>query len=90
MPSAIAKMKDNLNDIRHQYFKVSKRLKSLGEHIRQADIYFTTRDCYQKWSKMKEGSPKEDDFHKKHREELDSFSDAYKYISAFRQRTLLF
>jgi hypothetical protein len=29
---------------------------------------------------MKEGSLKKDDYHKKHREELDSFSDAYKYI----------
>ncbi|MDR0943427.1 MAG: hypothetical protein LBM41_02740, partial [Ruminococcus sp.] len=81
MPSAVAKMKDNLNEIRHQYFKDSKRLKSLGEHIRQADIYFKTRDCYQKWSKMKEGSPKENDFHKKHRDELDSFKTAYRYIS---------
>jgi hypothetical protein len=30
---------------------------------------------------MKEGSPKEDDFHKKHRDELDSFKTAYRYIS---------
>jgi hypothetical protein len=30
---------------------------------------------------MKEGSPKEDDFHKKHRDELDSFKTAYQYIS---------
>jgi TolA-binding protein len=81
MPSAIAKMKDSLNEIRHQYFKDSKRLKSLGEHIRQADIYFKTRDCYKKWSDMKEGSPKENDFHKKHRDELDSFKTAYRYIS---------
>jgi ATP-dependent exoDNAse (exonuclease V) alpha subunit len=63
MPSAIAKMKDNLNEIRHQYFRDSKRLKTLEKHIQQADIYYKTRDCYPKWSKMKEGSPKEDDFH---------------------------
>jgi ATP-dependent exoDNAse (exonuclease V) alpha subunit len=81
MPSAIAKMKDSLNEIRHQYFRDSKRLKSLGEHIRQADIYFKTRDCYQKWSKMKEGSRQEDNFHTKHRDELDSFKTAYRYIS---------
>jgi hypothetical protein len=81
MPSAIAKMKDNLNEIRHQYFRDSKRLKSLEKHIQQADIYFKNRDYYQKWSKMKEGSPKENDFHKKHRDELDSFKTAYRYIS---------
>jgi hypothetical protein len=81
IPSAVANLKKDLDEIRHQYFKDSKRLKSLGEHIRQADIYFKTRDCYQKWSKMKDGSPKEDDFHKKHRDELDSFKTAYRYIS---------
>jgi sugar phosphate isomerase/epimerase len=81
MPSAVAKMKDNLNEIRHQYFRDSKRLKSLAEHIRQADIYFKTRDCYQKWSKMKEGSRKSDDYFEKHRNELDSFKAAYQYIS---------
>jgi hypothetical protein len=81
MPSAVAKMKDNLNEIRHQYFKDSKRLKTLEKHIQQADIYFKARDCYQKWSKMKEGSPKENDFHKKHRDELYSFKTAYRYIS---------
>jgi ATP-dependent exoDNAse (exonuclease V) alpha subunit len=81
MPSAVAQMKDSLNEIRHQYFKDSKRLKTLEKHIQQADIYFKTRECYQKWSKMKEGSPQEDDFHKKHRDELDSFKTAYRYIS---------
>jgi hypothetical protein len=81
MPSAVAKMKDNLNEIRHQYFKDSKRLKSLVEHIRQAGIYFKTRDRYQKWSKMKEGSRKSDDYFEKHRDELDSFKTAYRYIS---------
>jgi hypothetical protein len=81
MPSAVAKMSCELDEIRRQYYKDSKRLKSLGEHIRQADILFDNRSVYEKWSKMKEGSAKEDDFHKKHREELDVFSDAYKYIT---------
>jgi hypothetical protein len=30
---------------------------------------------------MKEGSPKEVDFFEKHRDELDSFKTAYRYIS---------
>jgi hypothetical protein len=81
MSSAVANLKHELDEIRRQYYKDSKRLKSLAEHIRQADIYFKTRDCYKKWSKMKEGSPKENDFHKKHRDELDSFKTAYRYIS---------
>jgi hypothetical protein len=81
MPSVVAKMKDNLNEIRHQYFKDSKRLKTLEKQIQQTDIYFKTRDCYQKWSKMKEGSRKSDDYFEKHRDELDSFKTAYRYIS---------
>jgi ATP-dependent exoDNAse (exonuclease V) alpha subunit len=81
MPSAVTKLKHELDEIRRQYYKDSKRLKSLAEHIRQADIYFKTRDCYKKWSNMKEGSRQEDNFHKKHRDELDSFKTAYRYIS---------
>jgi ATP-dependent exoDNAse (exonuclease V) alpha subunit len=81
MPSAVAKLSRELDEIRRQYYKDSKRLKTLEKHIQQADIYFKTRDCYKKWSKMKEGSPKENDFHKKHRDELDSFKTAYRYIS---------
>jgi predicted nucleic acid-binding Zn-ribbon protein len=81
MPSAIANLKNELDEIRHQYFKDSKRLKSLAEHIRQADNYFKNRDCYQKWSKMKEGSPKSNDYFEKHSDELDSFKTAYQYIS---------
>jgi hypothetical protein len=30
---------------------------------------------------MKEGSPKENSYHEKHRDELDSFKTAYNYIS---------
>jgi chromosome segregation ATPase len=74
-------MKDSLNEIRHQYFRDSKRLKTLEKHIQQADIYFKTRDCYKKWNNMKEGSPKENSYHEKHRDELDSFKTAYNYIS---------
>jgi DNA repair exonuclease SbcCD ATPase subunit len=81
MPSAVAKLSRELDEIKRQHSRDSRRMKSLGEHIRQADIYFKNRDCYKKWSKMKEGSPKEDDFHKKHRDELDSFKTAYRYIS---------
>jgi hypothetical protein len=81
MPSAVAKLSRELDEIRRQYYKDSKRLKSLAEHIRQADIYFKTRDCYKKWSNMKEGSRQEDNFHNKHRDELDSFKTAYRYIS---------
>jgi hypothetical protein len=62
--------------IKRQHSRDSRRMKSLGEHIRQADIYFKTRDCYRKWSKMKEGSRQEDNFHKKHRDELGSFKAA--------------
>jgi hypothetical protein len=81
MPSAVANLKNELDKIKRQYYKDSKRLKSLGEHIRQSDIYFNNRDCYQKWSKMKEGSPKFDDYFEKHRDEISSFNTAYRYIS---------
>jgi hypothetical protein len=70
-----------LTKIKRQHSRNSRRMKSLGEHIRQADIYFKTRDCYKKWSKMKDGSRKSDDYFEKHRDELDSSKNAYRYIS---------
>jgi hypothetical protein len=46
----------------------------LGERELKGRTYI--RDCYQNRSKIKEGSPKEADYHKKHRDELDSFKAA--------------
>jgi hypothetical protein len=81
MTAAMQKLRDKHNDLKLQHFNDSRRYGVLQDHIKHGENYGKRRAVYEKWQKMKEGSPQSDAYYKKHSEEITAFAAAHNYLT---------
>ena len=59
---------------------IERRLKTLDEHIKQAEMYFEHRDIYNQYTQQK--PKKQNAFYEVHRREITLFESAKSYLTA--------
>ena len=79
MTEAVKKLRSRYSEIKAESTKTARRYATLSEHIKQAELYGNNRKVYHQWRSMKEGD-KESRFYEKHKEEINAFADAHKYM----------
>jgi len=67
-------------DIGDKLKPIERRLKTLDEHIKQAEMYFEHRDVYNQYTQQK--PKKQEAFYESHRREITLFECAKSYLTA--------
>jgi hypothetical protein len=81
MTVAVKNLRDKHDEIKLQNSKDARRWGVLEEHIKHGENYGKHCTVYDKWRKMKEGSPQSDKYYDKHRDEITAFAAAHNYLT---------